>query len=137
MYEVIPLRLWLGHARDARDPGRILEMGVHAVVDLAKEELPAQLNREMIYVRFPLLDGSGNRRELLLAAIDATASLIRQDIPTLVCCGAGMSRSPAILAAALARVRNQSPDDCLRDLAAGHPHDVSSSLWVEVKDLYQ
>ncbi len=55
--------------------------------------------------------------------------LKRGQIPTLVYYGAGMSRSPAIVAAALSIVQGGSPDERLKEVVAGHPHDVSPHLW--------
>jgi hypothetical protein len=46
-----------------------------------------------------------------------------------------MSRSPAIVAAALALVCNDVPDRCLQQLLAGNPHDVSPPLWADVKNV--
>ena len=136
MREVIPRQLWLGNAVDARNPRRLHELGIAAIVDLAVEELPSRPTRDMTYCRFPLIDGAGNAPALLSATIDITATLVRNRIPTLVSCGAGMSRSPAIVAAALARVRNDVPDHCLQQLLAGNPHDVSPPLWADVKNVY-
>ena len=136
MREIIPRRLWLGNALDIRDIRRLHDVGVAAVVDLAREESPPSPSREMLYLRIPLVDGAQNADELLAAAVETTASLIRKRIPTLVGCSAAMSRSPAIVAAALAIGRGDSPDNCLRQLIAGHPHDVSSSLWADVKRVY-
>ncbi len=101
MREVIRGCLWLGTAIDTRAVRALYDAGVEAVVDLAYEELPAQLPRELCYCRFPLLDGLGSRIGLLSAALETAAALIRQEMPTLVACGAAMSRSPAVLATAL------------------------------------
>jgi hypothetical protein len=89
MREIIPRRLWLGNASDVRDLRRIHDLGVAAIVDLALEESVPQLTRDLIYCRFPLVDGSGN-----------------------------------------------SPEDVLKHLTAGNPHDVSPPLWSEVMDVY-
>jgi protein-tyrosine phosphatase len=70
---------------------------------------------------------------LLRAAIETTESFVRGRIKTLVACSSGMSRSPAIVAAVLALEHGKSPDDCLLELVAGHPHDVSPLLWQDVK----
>ena len=86
-----------------------------------------------MYCRIPLVDGSGNRPEIIRAAVDLTASLIDSRVPTLVACGAGMSRSPIIVAAALARVDGRSLEQGLEDITIGVAHDVSTSLWAEVK----
>lgn len=118
-----------------REPRRLYDLGITALVDLAVEELQAHLTRDLMYCRFPLVDGAGNSPEVLSAAIETTASLIQKQVPTLVTCAAGMSRSPAIIAAALALVHDDSPEDCLQRLITGQPHDVSPSLWGEIKSV--
>ena len=63
-------------------------------------------------------------------------SLLKNQVPTLVYCGAGMSRSPAVVAAALSIVQGGSPEERLRQVVAGHPHDVSPQLWEAVLRVY-
>jgi protein-tyrosine phosphatase len=133
MRQIAPHRLWLGNALDARDLRPLYELEIAAVIDLALEEKPAQLGREMVYCRFPLADGAGNSPVVLRAAVDMTARLIEQQVPTLVACGAGMSRSPAIVAAALSMIDGHAPEECLAALVEGQPHDVSPLFWAEVK----
>jgi hypothetical protein len=133
MRVVLPKLLWLGTALDARDPRRIYEHEIAAVIDLAIDEPPAQLGREIIYCRFPLTDGGGNSQSLLRLAIETTTSHLRESIPTLVACSGGMSRTPAIVAAALSLWRGTPPDECLLELVAAQPHDVSPLLWHDVK----
>ena len=65
MLEVIPDRLWLGNFSQLRDARSLFDLQIKAVVDLAHEELPAQLPREISYLRFPLIDGGGNSPELI------------------------------------------------------------------------
>ena len=125
--------VWLGNALDARDLRRLYEAEIAAVVDLAIEERPAQLGREIVYLRFPLIDGAGNRPELLRLAIETVERLVKSQMPTLVACGAGMSRSPAIVAAALARVEKRAAEGVLQELVQGGPHDVSPLFWDDVR----
>jgi hypothetical protein len=132
MNQVIPYQLWLGHAGDGRDSRQIHNAGINALVQLAAEEPPLPPSRELTYCRFPLLDGSGNEPTMLYLAVHMVANLLRWDVPTLVCCGGGMSRSPAIAAAALAVVRQTPPEDCLRLVAHYHCSDVSPGLWKEI-----
>ena len=132
MHEVISGRLWIGNAVEARDLRRLLNLGVRAVVDLAIEEVPVSVVRELVYCRIPLIDGASNPPERLRLAVETVASLIRQDTPTFVFCGAGMSRSPAITAAALAVVEGADPNVVLERIVAGYPHNVSPALWQEV-----
>ena len=137
MREVVPHLLWIGSAADARDWRRRLERGVAAVVDVAIEEPAAQLPHELIYCRFPLVDGRDNSPLRLAAAIRTVVMLLGQQVPTLVACGAGMSRAPAIVAIALALVLESTPDAALNDLARHAPHDVSVTLWRDLLAAYE
>lgn len=132
MREVRPDSLWIGNAIDARDMPRLLAAGVEAVVDLAMEEPPCTLPREMVYGRFPLVDGEGNPPAVIEAAINMTTTFVRAGTPLLIACGGGMSRAPAIAAAALAIAEGVNPDEMLRRIAALGPHDVSPVLWAEI-----
>jgi protein-tyrosine phosphatase len=122
----------VGHAGEGSDFRLMFDAGIKALVQLAVEELLQQAPRELICCRFPLLDGSGNGPEILSLAINTVANLIRHHIPTLVACGAGMSRSPAVVAAALSLVHRESPEECLKRVIRAHPGDVSPALWGDI-----
>ena len=128
--------LLIGNAMDARDLRLLYDNHVSAVVDLAVNEAPAQLARDMIYCRIPIIDGDGNSEAILETAIRSLVTLVHKGIRTLVVCSAGMSRSPAISAAAIAIVTGRSPDDCLAAIVTDAPHDVSPILWSRVKSVY-
>ncbi len=132
MREVIPARLWIGNAVDARDVRRVLGCGIAAIIDLAIEEPPIQFPRDTVYCRFPLIDGAGNSTIVLRAAVELVAHCIVSGIPTLVACGAGMSRSPAIVAAAMAKNERRPLREVLAELTAGQPHDVSPGLLHDI-----
>ena len=133
MRQITPHPLWIGHADDGRDFQAIFDAEIRAVVQLAVEEPPLPLPRELLYARFPLVDGPGNDPKVLYLATLALVNLLEKKIPTLVCCGAGMSRSPALAAAALALVFQQPPDESLKEVAEYHSADVVPGLWAEVK----
>jgi len=135
MREILANQLWIGNAADARNVEKIMETGICAVLDLALEQMPPMLPRSLIYCRFPILDGGQNFPAVLRLAMKTLVSLLKREIPTLVCCNAGMSRSPAVAAGALAIFQGGNPDDRLRQIAAGHPHDVSPQLWQEVRNI--
>lgn len=126
-------RVWLGHAGDGRDVGAILGNGIHVVVQLALEEPPAVLNRELVACRFPLIDGDGNAPWLIGAAVRTIAGFVSRDVPTLLVCGAGMSRSPAIAAAAIAIATNMAPQAALEVVTGNRAADVSPGLWRTVQ----
>jgi protein-tyrosine phosphatase len=99
---------------------------VRAVVDLAVEEPPVSPTRELIYLRFPLTDNEGNDPKLLRAMLSAVTALVRDRVPTLVACGMGMSRAPAVAAVAFATVYGLTPADVLTTYHG--PGDVSPVL---------
>jgi protein-tyrosine phosphatase len=133
MREIIPNVLWIGTARDARDPPGIMSRGITAVIDLAMEETPAHLPRDIVYCRFPLVDGEGNNIAIRRTAVMVVAFFIESKTPTLISCSGGMSRSPAIAAAALSRSEHVTPDEALLRFASSGPHDVSTVLWTQIK----
>jgi hypothetical protein len=133
MNQITPYQLWVGHAEDGRDFQAAFDWGIKAIVQLALEEPPLQPPRELVYVRFPLLDGSGNDPAVLRLAIHCVASLLQGGSPTLVCCGGGMSRSPAIVAAALSTIDKTDVERCLSQVIESHPGDVSPGLWKGIR----
>ena len=135
MREIIPGKLWLGNAADACNVEGIMQAGILAVVDLAAEQPMPTLLRSLVYCRFPILDGQQSSRAVLYSAVEALVSLLKKEIPTLVFCSAGMSRSPAVVAGALSVLQGGNPDDRLCQIALGHPHDVSPQLWQDVRDV--
>lgn len=133
MREILPGKLWLGNAGDGRNPERLLAAGVTAVINLAAEEPSPVLPRSMVYCHFPIIDGAQDVQGILDVAIQALVCLLKNQVPTLVYCGAGMSRSPAIVAAALSIVHGGTPDERLREIVAAQPRDVSPRLWEAVQ----
>ena len=128
--------LFVGNALDARDLRSLYDTGIKAVVDLAINETPAQLGRDLIYCRFPINDGDGNSDAMIQIAIQTVCTLIRDRVATLVACSAGMSRAPSIASASIAILTNQFPDECLRTVIENSPNDVSPILWDHVKRIY-
>jgi protein-tyrosine phosphatase len=128
--------LWLGHVGDTWDLRPALDAGIVALVDLALNEPTPRLPREMLYCRFPLVDGTDNPPWLLRAAVECLTSLLRDGVPTLVYCSVGLSRTPAVAAAALARLHGREPGACLNELTEGTPHDVAPGLWRDLVALF-
>ena len=126
---LLPNQLWIGNAGDGRETARLLHNGIVAVINLAAEvPSPNVSPRSMVYCHFPLVDGPQDDPTILRVAIQTVATLLKSQVPTLVYCGAGMSRSPAVVAAALAIVQGGSPEEKVTEVVAGHPHDVSPQV---------
>ena len=127
--------LFIGNAMDARDLRLLYDHRIAAVVDLAVNEPPAQLARDMIYCRIPLVDGDGNTNAVIDMAIRSATTLVQNRIRTLIACSAGMSRAPSIGAAVVSVLTERAPDDCLVEIIADAPSDISPILWSRVKSV--
>ena len=135
MRQVPNTTCWIGNARDYGAHRELFDRGIEAVVQLAAEEPVIATPRELMCFRLPLLDGAGNDPARLKLAINVVAQLIAAGIPTLVSCSAGMSRSPAIVAAALAQVEQADVGEVLLRVIADGPREVSAALWREILQL--
>jgi len=134
MRQVTGRKLFLGHAGDLRYPRAVLAAGIEAVVELADSEQMAALARDLVRCRFPLSDGGINPPWLLRMAADSVAALVRAGVPTMVCCGNGMSRSVCIAAGAVAVVEARPLDEALRVVVGAGPADVSPGLYAQLRD---
>jgi hypothetical protein len=134
MRQIIRDMLWIGNAFEARDAKLVLDNGIAAIVDLAIEELPDVLPREMIYCRFPMIDGQGNSPAIIEGAIKTAVTFVTGQISTLISCSDGMSRSLAITAAVVAVIEHIPPETALKQIAASGPHDVTPLFWQEVTE---
>ncbi len=136
MYEIQPKLLWIGNAHDIREPGPLFDTGIAAVVDVAYEEVPSLLPRQMIYCRFPLNDGGGNELKLLLQTVQTLLDLLAAEIPTIVACSAGMSRSPTIVSFALAAHLSQLPEEVIERISKIRSLEVKPELWNDVGKIF-
>src|SRR5438105_3633475 len=117
MHQIHPHNLWVGSSGDIRDWLRLYDLGIRAVVQLAYEEAPLSLPHDFVGCRFPLVDGEENAAEVLSLAITTLTQFLEQKFGCLVCCQAGLSRSPAIAGAAIARLTQQPYTSCLDEIA--------------------
>ncbi|EAQ82226.1 dual specificity protein phosphatase family protein [Blastopirellula marina] len=136
MQELLPKQFWIANVVEARDLRRVHDLGVAAICDLAIEEPPIALTRDLIYCRIPILDGGENSSATLRLAVATVVRLLRDESPTLLFCSAGMSRSPAVAAIALAMVHAREPDEVLGELAERMPLQVSPHLWRDLQAVH-
>jgi protein-tyrosine phosphatase len=136
MTRISSYSLWLGHAGDGRDYPAAHREGIRALVQLAAEEPPDSPPRDFLYSRFPIMDGHANDCDVLILAVNFVADLLRLEVPTLLYCSAGLSRSPALAAVALALHTDRGLDACLRKVAQCRRVDVSPGLWSYLHEVF-
>ena len=131
MRQVAGRGLWIGNVGDLLDVRAVMSAGIEAVVEVADCEQLATLPRGLIRFRFPLSDGGSNPEWMLRLAARSVAALLRANVPTLVCCSAGMSRSVCAAGAGFAIADGRSFKEALLLIAESGPADVSSRLLVQ------
>jgi|ERR1019366_2242236 hypothetical protein len=135
MNQISPYPLWIGSSGDIRDWRHLYDLGIRAVVQLAYEEPPLALPHDFVGCRFPLVDGENNPPEVLALAVTTLTQFLEAKFACLVCCQAGQSRSPAVVAAALARLTGQPFSDCLYQVAEHHACAVHPGLLTQAQAL--
>ena len=132
MNEIHSELLWIGNAFDVRQPRSVFDARIAAVIDVAYEEPPTQVPRQLTYCRFPLNDGGGNDPVLLFQTLLTATNFIRAEIRTLIACSAGLSRSPTVAAFALAHHLDEDPDSVLSRIADIKALELNPDLWADM-----
>ncbi|MBX3450022.1 MAG: dual specificity protein phosphatase family protein [Planctomycetaceae bacterium] len=132
MRQVHGTSLWIGNAGDLRKPASIFDKGIEAVIDVAEEEPVSTLPRSLMYFRLPLADDASNTNWKVELAIEKAANLLQREVPTLIACSAGLSRSLCVAAGAIARVRRIDPHEALAKVIESGPADISPGFWEQV-----
>lgn len=93
-------KIYLGNSKDAANDFDLAQAGITAVLNVAID-LPCPVRKGIVSYRVGLYDGPGNPAGMFEAAVVTLGSLIEGDHTVLIHCHAGISRSPAVLAAYL------------------------------------
>ena len=123
--------MWLGHAGDLLDPRSVMAVGIEAVIELADSEPFASLPRELVRCRFPLSDGGDNAAWLLRLIAETVAALIHANVPALICCASGLSRSVCAAAAGVALADHLTMKEALISVTGSGPADVAPGLLAQ------
>jgi len=84
-----------------------------------------------------LLDGEGNSSVILKSAVDLIVNFVHGRQRILVACSGGMSRSPLIASAVVAKIENIDFDEAIQQVTRTGPCDISPALYVAIKKLVQ
>jgi protein-tyrosine phosphatase len=137
MHELCSGLLWIGNAGDILELQSVFDAGIRAIIDVAYEEAVSSVPRQLVYCRFPLNDGGGNDRKVILNALHTATNLLRSGIPTIIACSAGMSRSPTIAAFALASLQSQDPETMIQRIGEIRSLELNPELWSDVRNVWE
>ena len=114
--------LWLGDVQDAGRPDELRARGVTRIVSLIDAELDEPYPETVRVTRHPLTDGQAAEWAPFAAATDTVRGALDADESVLCHCSAGISRSGAVVAAALAVRHDESFDAGLERVVAAKPN---------------
>ena len=97
--------IFIGHKDDAVNVPLLQAAGIDAVLNVAidLDICPAHDGLPFTYCKVGMIDGEGNFRSTLLAAVRMLRQLIKWEHTILVHCMAGISRSPTVVSLYLNR----------------------------------
>lgn len=122
--------IYLGDSDAARNTETLNQKNINTVITLNTDLVAdqAEMNKRK-YQMYALLDSGKNPQEQVDAAVFQTAGEIESGENFLIHCGAGMNRSPAILAAALALVEEEKFAEKLNEIKDRHePTQLSTGI---------
>ncbi len=112
--------IWIGNFIDAQDCKALYECGIHSILCLdgcLRGRNAEELGVERIEV-VELIDGRGNRPEIVLRAVGMLKQLKGDHAPVLVHCHAGQSRSAAIVCKYFMKEEGNSLADAMKRITA-------------------
>lgn len=128
--------IYLGNSYDARTKSILEESNITAILNVAGDLFQSDMGK--VYSHMGLTDGPGNDKIDMLAAIDKLGELLDAGHTVLVHCHMGVSRSPTIVAAYIARNDKISLDTALdyikRCRPIVDPHHALTDLAKEILD---
>ncbi len=109
-------KIYLGNSHDARTEYILAEGKITAILNCAHDLSQPDMGR--VRINAGLIDGHGNDKAGMVAAMDHLGQLLKDGHTVLVHCHMGMSRSPTVVAAFIARHDNH-PFDVVMDYIKG------------------
>lgn len=128
----IDTELYLGDAQDAGRPAELRRRGVTSVVSLIHADPDEPYPEAASVARFPLIDGPKADREPFAAAADRVRSELAAGEVVFCHCSAGVSRSAAVVAAAIAVRDGESFQSGLDRVEAAKPNVNPHPALVEL-----
>lgn len=115
-------RLFVGDVQDAGRPDELRRRGVTSVVSVIHTDPEEPYPSSAAVARFPLIDGPKAEQEPFVAAADRVRSELAAGETVLCHCSAGVSRSAAVVTAALAVRDGESFETTLTRVERAKPN---------------
>ncbi|MFP9191207.1 dual specificity protein phosphatase family protein [Natrialbaceae archaeon A-CW1-1] len=113
--------LYIGGLREAGRPSTYSDNDITAVLNLCSLDPVRAYPEYLIIARQPLIDGEQNKLDDFELAVEQLFELLNREEQVFVHCGAGVSRSCAVTATALAYEYGTCIDDAVERIAQKKP----------------
>ncbi|MCO6431332.1 MAG: dual specificity protein phosphatase family protein [Deltaproteobacteria bacterium] len=127
----------IGNFACSTDGDFVKALGAKSIISLAPSAHPTKeiLTTLTAHSRANLEDGPGNDRDTFLRVVNDLAEMVKYSPPVLVCCHAGRSRSPAVVAAYLMLRHGYTPEMAFSIIQEQRELHVASDLYRLVASL--
>lgn len=117
----IDSQIYIGNLREAGRPRTYRRHGITAVLNLCKVQPTRPYPEDLTTVHQPLIDGERNQLRDFILAVERLLELLDGGETILVHCGAGVSRSCAVTATALAYDRKKTVEEAITRIEQRKP----------------
>jgi protein-tyrosine phosphatase len=120
----------IGNYLECQDKDLLQQAGIHSVLSLDSsltQERADDFGLARV-VTAVLIDGPGNDLRVFAGAVESLMYLVQTQPPVLVQCHAGRSRSVAIVAGYLVRMKDMDPDEAVREVVAKREANLAAAL---------
>lgn len=115
--------IFIGNSNDARDIDHLRILGIKSVLNVANDLEDPWFHGDFRNYKVSLRDGEGNQLYQYVLALQVLLTLLSRGEKVLLHCGAGVSRSPGIAAAALVlRGKAKDLEEGIKKIAVDRQH---------------
>ncbi len=115
----------------------VLSQGVKSIVTMTENALPATWVKDIDYLHVPTPDLTAPDIDRIDAAVDFIQEKIKNDIPVMVHCAAGMGRAGTILACYFIKYKKFSADKAIEKIRHERPGSIQSQVQETAIEFYE
>lgn len=106
----------------------VLNQGVKSIVTMTENALPDTWTKNIDYLHVPTPDLTAPDVDRIDSAVDFIHEKVRNEVPVMVHCAAGMGRAGTILACYLIKYEKFSADEAIKKIRHERPGSIQSKV---------
>lgn len=108
--------------------GWVLNQGVKSIVTMTENALPETWVKDIDYLHVPTPDLTAPDMDKIDSAVDFIHDKIKNNVPVMVHCAAGMGRAGTILACYFIKYKKFSADEAIKKIRDERPGSIQSQV---------